>query len=383
MKYCKICLEPSTRPGAKFDSSGVCSTCKAQKKHDQKNDDQLKQSILNQIFNKYKKTPKQYYDCILGVSGGSDSTRLALWLKEKFNKNPLLVCCTYPPDQITETGANNLSNLIRKGFDVIVTAPGPQTWKKFLKKGFFDGNYLRGPEIALYSSLPQIAIKYNIKLIFWGEGGGTTKNFDEKINNPLDAYDGNNLRYSNTLKECKLNWTKNLIKDRAKLIPYTYPTESEFKKNKLQIIYLGNFWDKQAFTYTAISSSLQGLSLRKDKPSNTGDLFGMKALDEDWVIINQMIKYLKYGNGRATDYLNYDIRQGNISRADAVKIVSKYDGRCNEKYINSFCEYLGIKKNIFWKIIYKHHNKKLFKAKKVKNKIIFKPRFKVGIGIYD
>ena len=41
-----------------------------------------------------------------------------------------------PPDQITETGANNLSNLISKGFDVIVTAPGPQTWKKFLKKAF-------------------------------------------------------------------------------------------------------------------------------------------------------------------------------------------------------------------------------------------------------
>ena len=56
MKYCKICLEPSTRPGAKFDSSGVCSTCKAQKKHDKKNDDQLKHFELL-----YRNTPNNIY----------------------------------------------------------------------------------------------------------------------------------------------------------------------------------------------------------------------------------------------------------------------------------------------------------------------------------
>ena len=49
----------------------------------------------------------------------------------------------------------------------MVTGPSPQTWKKIMKKGFIDGNYLTGPELALYSSLPQIAIKNKIKLIFW------------------------------------------------------------------------------------------------------------------------------------------------------------------------------------------------------------------------
>ena len=57
-----------------------------------------------------------------------------------------------------------MSNLIELGFDKIVSAPSPQIWKKVLRAGFYKGNYLIGPELALYSSLPQIAIKYKINL---------------------------------------------------------------------------------------------------------------------------------------------------------------------------------------------------------------------------
>lgn len=228
MKYCKLCITPNTYPGVIFNKSGICLTCIASKIHHEEHNEHIKKIILNQILVKYKSN-KSKYDCILGVSGGADSTKLALWLKEKLNVKPLLVCCTYPPEQITETGVLNLSNLINKGFDVIVSAPSPFTWKQILKKGFFEGNYNRGPEIALYSSLPQIAIKYKINLIFWGEGGGTSKVFDKKINSEENKYDGNNLRYSNTLKNCDLKWIGNHIK-KNKLIPYIYPSVNEFKK---------------------------------------------------------------------------------------------------------------------------------------------------------
>ena len=60
------------------------------------------------------------------------------------------MCCTYPPDQITTAGHENLSNLISLGFDVIVSGPSPNIWKS-IKRGFFKGNYLKGPEIALFS----------------------------------------------------------------------------------------------------------------------------------------------------------------------------------------------------------------------------------------
>ena len=57
---------------------------------------------------------------------GKDSTRQAIWARDKWGLNPLLVCLSYPPQQITERGANNLSNLINLGFDVIVWGPQPE-----------------------------------------------------------------------------------------------------------------------------------------------------------------------------------------------------------------------------------------------------------------
>ena len=81
--------------------------------------------------------------------------------------------------------------------------------------------------------------------------------------------------------------------------------------------------------------------------------------DEEWVVINQMFKYLKFGYGRVTFYLNYEIRKKNISRKDAIKIVEKYDGACDEKYILHFCNYLKISQDEFWQVMSNLVNKKL------------------------
>ena len=46
--------------------------------------------------------------------------------------NPLLVCNSYPPEQLTSIGAANMDNLIKKGFDVIVVSLDPVLWKNFI-----------------------------------------------------------------------------------------------------------------------------------------------------------------------------------------------------------------------------------------------------------
>lgn len=380
MKYCKNCLEPSTRPGAEFNSNGICSTCIYSEYFSENYDENDRVEILKDLIqvNKKNKLNKQY-DCIIGVSGGKDSTRQALWVRDKLNLKPLLVCCSYPPEQCTELGAKNLSNLINLGFDLITTSPGPKTWKKFLKQGFYDGNYLRGPELALHSSLPQIAIKYQINLILWGEGGNG-KILDKRTIKKKE-YDGNSLRNSNTLKNCDLSWMFKFVQDKSKLIPYTYPTIDEFKKNNIQIIYLGWFIKNWSITDNAKYAVLNGLDLRKEKASKTGDLFGAMALDEEWVVINQMIKYLKFGYGRVTDYLNYEIRKKTISRDDAKKIIEKYDGVCDKKYIQNFCNYLEINENEFWRTVSGFVNQDLFTINNKKTGRKYLPKFKVGEGL--
>ena len=124
-------------------------------------------------------------------------------------------------------------------------------------------------------------------------------------------------------------------------------------------------------------SSTYGLKIRKDTQKILRFVW-CNALDDDWVSLNQMIKYLKFGFGRASDYLNYEIRAGRIKRDDAIKIVKKYDGKCSKKYIKSFCNYISISEKDFWKQIDKFVNKKLFYKS---NKGEYLPKFKVGENI--
>ena len=92
--------------------------------------------ILQDLVKRFPRRPGQFHDCIIGVSGGKDSTRQALWVRDKLGLNPLLVCLTYPPEQVSERGVDNLSNLIELGFDVHVLSPAPETWRKLMAAAF-------------------------------------------------------------------------------------------------------------------------------------------------------------------------------------------------------------------------------------------------------
>ena len=134
MKYCIKCLQPDTRPNIKFDKKGICPACNY---YDQLGDIDWEDrcNILIEIVEEYKNKNK-YYDCIIGVSGGKDSTRQALWIREKLGLKPLLVCLAYPPDQVNDLGAKNLSNLIELGFDIHIVSLAPKTWKQLMLESF-------------------------------------------------------------------------------------------------------------------------------------------------------------------------------------------------------------------------------------------------------
>lgn len=369
-------MQPDTRPGSYFTNQGLCPACDYYFNSNLKADWEIRFELLKKELKKYKKN-KNHFDCIIGISGGKDSTRQAIWARDKLGLNPLLVCLAYPPEQVTERGAKNLSNLIELGFDVLIWALQPQTWKKALKSGFInDLNWAKASEQAIISSVPQIAIKYNIKLIFWGENPGLQLG-DMKTVRPL-GYDGNNLRNMNTVKGGKLDW---MIKDgfhQKDLIAYRYPTIKQFEKEKLQIIYMGWFWDNWSIINNGTFSSSYGLELREDSFENTGDLWGCFSLDEDWVTLNQMIKYYKFGFGRVNDYCNEGIRHGTMTREEGINLIENYEGKISNKYIEDFCRYIEISETEFWDKVKSIVNKDLFTITE-SGKIIRK--FKVGIGL--
>ena len=71
INYCNNCIMPSTRPDIEINSEGICNACIAYKNR-KKIDWRKRKSELIEIVEKFK--TKDYWDCIVPVSGGKDST---------------------------------------------------------------------------------------------------------------------------------------------------------------------------------------------------------------------------------------------------------------------------------------------------------------------
>jgi hypothetical protein len=192
------------------------------------------------------------------------------------------------------------------------------------------------------------------------------------------GYDGNNLRYMNTLSGAALEWIRDAEYELKDLIPYQYPSPDEFDQHKLQVIYLGWFLGDWSLVNNGMYSIAAGLEKRKDRVENTGDLYGVTSLDEDWVTLNQMIKYYKFGFGRVTDYVNEEIRLERMTRDAAIDLVEQYDDACGDEYIASFSNYIGINIEAFWKKVHASINRDLFE---VHSNGKISRKFKVGIGL--
>jgi N-acetyl sugar amidotransferase len=376
MKYCKICLQTDTRPGINFDEFGICPACNYHNSLEQVDWNERREE-LDSIVAFGKANNHSGYDCIIGVSGGKDSTRQAFFVKDVLKMNPLLVSLGYPPEQVTQRGVDNVSNMINHGFDCISINPSPQVWRKLMREGFYKyTNWAKSTELALFSSVPRLAIAYQIPLIWWGENAALQLG-DLNVMGKSGS-DGNNLRKMNTLAGGDISWLINLGVTEKEILQYNYPSEKEMDEANLRITFLGYFWNDWSLIDNGNFSTLRGLEIRNEKPWEIGDPLGITSLDEDWVTLNQMIKYLKYGFGRISDYVNEDIRNGRISREEGIELNKKYDGSCSPQYIKSFSNYIGITVDEFWEHVDKSVNLELF-TKQDQGKYL--PKFEVGIGL--
>ena len=365
MKYCKKCVQPDTRPGIEFDKEGVCLACRFIEKKG-KIDWALRRKELEEIADFGRKHNISGYDCIIGVSGGKDSTRQAMFVRENLGLKPLLVSCTYPPEQIAERGADNLSNLVSLGFDCISVSPDPQIWKKLMLQGFLKyGNWCRSTEMALYASAPKVAIAYHIPLIFLGENPAIALGNTDVGSTTGDA---NKMKYCHTLNggPDELIDKKDGITEQE-LFLYRYPSDDEMEWAKLKVVYIGYFIEDFTRFKNAEFSIKLGLKIRDERSEESGEVYKFEALDEDFVIINQTLKYFKFGFGKTTDQVAEAVRLGIMTREKAIELVKKYDGKCADRFIKRFCNYIGISEKKFWEVAEAYRDKNIWAKDKKGN----------------
>lgn len=373
MRYCLYCLQPDTRPNTTF-SNGVCPACEYSVQLSTVDWEQRVEEFQAVVIG-IPTTGK--HDCVVGVSGGKDSTRQAVWIREKLGLNPLLICVTYPPLISTELGMRNLANLIELGFDVEFVQPAPETSRRFMRHAFLNhSNLLKASEIALFSGVQRAALDHHISIIFWGENPALQVGDLGALGRK--GWDGNNLRDMNTLGGGDLGWLAALDPSPENLAMYRFPPRGELEKRGVQILFLGWVLGDWSMSTNGLYGGLLGVDFRQDNPEASGDPFGITAVDEDLTPINQMLKYFKFGFGRATDYANEALRRGEISRHAAIELVQRLDGACSEESVANFCEYVGLSESEFWRVTRTAANRNLFTVKENMRPI---PRFKVGVGM--
>ncbi len=371
IKYCSNCLNVSTRPGSDFQENGLCFPCsfKESSPPQEKVNRDLERLIAFGRANR-----SNGYDCVVGVSGGKDSTRQAIHIRDVFGLKPLLVSMNYPSEQLSMLGVQNLTNLVDLGFDCINFSLGADTWRKAMRFAFEHyGNWAKSTEFPLHGIVPRVAIAYNIPLVWWGESGATA--LGDMAEMSEEPWDATRLKYGNTLSGGEVSWLEESGIPRHKFSLYEYPSDSEMQAAGLKIVYMDYFMKDFTNLANGNFSALRGLSVRKADPEKDADFFGTSMLDENFININMYLRYLKFGFGRATDLVNLEIREGRMTRDEGIKLVNLYDGSYSQDIVEKFCNYIDISELEFWGIIDKFYNKELFDKKANGNYV---PKFVVG-----
>ena len=362
MNYCKRCLYPDTKPQLVFDENGICSACKNHELKE-KIDWKSKEKELKEILEKFR-SKNNYYDCIIPVSGGKDSHFQTYTIKEKFGLNPLVVNF-HPLDQ-TEIGKKNLDNLKKLGVDCIEFSPNPNVYLKLARFGLKKLGDFQWPEhIGIFTVPVQIAIKYKIPLIIWGEnpqfeyGQPTDITTDTILDRKwLEKNGGYFLDKIKPQDMVKHGFELNDIQS------YLYPSDEEINQVGVTGIFLGSYikWDifKQLETVKAIGFQ------ENDEPKE-GTFNKWENLDVYFTVFHDYFKFLKYGFGRATDHASIEIMHGRISREQGLKLVKQYEGKIPRKYLKKFLEFADMSMDDFIVICNEFTNKEIFQVDENQN----------------
>ena len=191
-EVCKNCIMDSTAQNIIFDHNGVCNFCKDFIKR-QKNLSNSKKS-LDDLVNRIKIDGKnKKYDCIIGVSGGVDSS-FSLIKACDLGLRPLAVHLDNGWN--SELAQNNISKLIRKYEVDLYTHV--INWKEYrnLQQAFFDADVIDTELLmdnAMLSVNYKMANKYKIKYILSGTNTAT-EGFNIPANWSWFKNDAKNIR---------------------------------------------------------------------------------------------------------------------------------------------------------------------------------------------
>jgi len=319
IKYCKRCCMPETVEGdMDFDELGICRICQSAEQKIHINWVE-REKELRKILEQYKKNKKGIYDCVIGISGGKDSTFQLYILTQVYGMNPLAV--TFSHNWYTETGKDNLWNAIEKfNVDHLMFTPKRMSINKIAKKSLSEiGDACWHCHAGVGAFVLQTAVRYNIPLIVWGES--TAEESGKASYLKPQKYDREYFTRTSAKK-----WAHEMLGDGLTwqdLGPYVNPSQEDCDRVGIVGVYLGDyiFWDDER----QMEFVRDNYGWKEDDVEGTYK--GYKSVECKMSGVHDYAKFIKRGFGRASDHVSRDVRSGLLTREEGFELAKKYDTR--------------------------------------------------------
>lgn len=348
MKYCTRCTYPTIAVNLEMDKDYVCSSCQSAEKFNKLTPDfwRKRKQIFENILAEAVKKNKSNYDCLIPVSGGKDSYYQTHLIVKEYGLKPLLV--TYHGNNYLPEGDYNRDRM-RHVFDAdhLVLGPSVEVLKKlnricFKKMG--DMNWHNHCGIMTYPI--QVAVKEKIPLMVWGEtnwdisGMFDPEDFLEFTARVRHEHDLRGYEWYDMLAD------KNDPLTEKDLLWAKYPADQEILMVGVRGIYVGNFFKWDPNQHAKMIQEKYGWRPRQEpfertyrQISNLDDRYENGAHD--------LLKFIKFGYGRASDHTSKDIRDGYLTRQQGIELVRKYDHVISSD-LYYWLEYVGMTEEEFW-----------------------------------
>lgn len=332
IQFCSECTMSSMRPRIQF-KYGICSACEfaSYKKLINWN---LRELELEELCNKHRKDNGEF-DVIVPVSGGKDGSFVAHQLKTRYGMTPL--CVTWAPLLPTEIGRQNLDAFVASGFDVIQGRPNGVTTRKLARLAFEHMGDPFLPFIYGQTNFPlQMAVRYNVPLIIYGENGEVEYGGDMKnaFKPTREIEDHDKHYFSGKPPEF---WRAHGVSN-EEIKPFLQPEIPHGSKPEIHFFSYYKHWDPQENFYYC--SEHCGFSPNPERTEGTYSKYA--SLDDRLDGLHYYLGFAKFGIGRATSDTAHEIRDGKITREEGVALVHRFDGEFPKKYFREACDYMGI-----------------------------------------
>jgi N-acetyl sugar amidotransferase len=356
VRFCTRCVISNQRPNSsveyqhraesqkktiQLDDTGVCDASRVAEEKANRIVWDNREEQLRELCDRHRKNGKGY-DCLVPGSGGKDSFFAAHILKYKYDMNPLTV--TWAPHIYTDWGWRNFQAWINAGFDNFLMTPNARIHRLITRLAVENLFHPFQPFMFGQKALaPKMAALFDIPLVFYGENEAEYGNPIEDTRSSQrdwEYFSGDDLSKISlggvSMQELQTDFGVTAVD----LEPYLPINPVEIEEKSIEVHYLGYYvpWHPQGAYYYAVENG--GFKAAPERTPGTYSKYN--SIDDKIDDFHYYTSYIKFGIGRATYDAAQEIRNDEITRAEGVALVKKFDGEFPERFSEEIFSYLSI-----------------------------------------